>query len=81
VKFVTRPENIELSIDDGGEQRENTFVGRIVSRVYLGEIAEYTIRVGDDVLLLARAHPSNSLAQGESVRVTLPSERTIAIFE
>lgn len=79
VKFVARPENVECARgeSDGGE---NTFTGRMLARVYLGEVAEYTIGVGD-IHLLVRAHPSVALAQGESVRVRFPAERTIAICE
>ena len=79
VKFVTRPENMECAkgVADGSE---NAFTGHVLARVYLGEVAEYTIGVGD-MRLLVRAHPSVALAPGESVRVRLPAERTIAICE
>ena len=78
VKFVTRPENVEcarVSVD-----HENTFEGKVVSRVYLGDIAEYAIRVGDmDVLV--RAHPSVALMPGDTTPIYFPADRTIAICE
>ena len=59
---------------------ENTFEGTVVSRVYLGDIAEYTIRVGDmDVLV--RSHPSVALSPGDTTPVNFPADRTIAICE
>lgn len=78
VKFVTRPENVECARMSAGQ--ENTFEGKVISRVYLGDIAEYTIRVSEmDVLV--RAHPSVALSPGDATPVYFPADRTIAICE
>jgi iron(III) transport system ATP-binding protein len=79
VKFVTRPENVLCTKDSGG-QGENAVSGAIASRVYLGEIAEYTVQV-NGAEILVRSHPGVALAVGDAVRVHFPAERTIAICE
>ena len=82
VSFVVRPENIELLRLDGGAAAtpsENVIEGQVTARVYLGDIAEYTVDLGGRFNLLARSHPGLGLAAGDKVRVYLPAERTIAI--
>jgi ABC-type Fe3+/spermidine/putrescine transport system ATPase subunit len=79
VSFVVRPENVQLSRADGPSTDENVIEGRIDSRVYQGEVAEYTVDLDGRFRLLARAHPAVGLGIGERVRVRLPAERTIAI--
>jgi ABC-type Fe3+/spermidine/putrescine transport system ATPase subunit len=79
VKFVARPENVEFELGEATGE-ENILTGAVAARVYLGDIAEYTIEAGG-VRILARARPSQSLAHGANVRVRLPAERTIAICE
>ena len=82
ISFVVRPENVLLLRLDGagdGRELENMLEGRIAGRVYLGDIAEYTIDLAGDHRLLARAHPGVGLASGDRVRVTLPADRTVAI--
>jgi iron(III) transport system ATP-binding protein len=84
VAFVVRPENIHLArVDAGGGlgAAQNALEGRIVSHVYLGDVAEYTIVVDGDRRMLARAHPGAGLAPGDQVRVLLPAERTVAICD
>lgn len=78
VKFVVRPENVVSSKSPTG--RENEFTGTILSRVYLGDVIEYTIRVGAADLLV-RSHPDVSLTQGEPATVYFPPNRAIAICE
>jgi iron(III) transport system ATP-binding protein len=79
VKFVTRPENVEF-VRGPDAYGENTFDGRVLSRVYLGEISEYTVTVGS-MEFIVRSHPRVSIAPGEIVRVHLPADRTIAICD
>jgi iron(III) transport system ATP-binding protein len=81
VSFVVRPENVELHrLDEKAEaMSENVIDGRVTGRVYLGEIAEYTVDLGGRFKLLARAPPGLGIGMGERVRVRLPAERTIAI--
>lgn len=79
VRFVTRPENVVCCpLDQGGE--ENGFNASVVSRVYLGDIAEYTLEACG-LRILARTSPRLALTTGSMLRVQLPAERTIAICE
>ena len=79
VKFVVRPENVELS---SGATRgaENTLAGRVAARVYLGEIVEYTLDVAG-ASVIVRSHPSAAFAPGDAITVRFPPERAIAICE
>jgi iron(III) transport system ATP-binding protein len=81
VSFVVRPENVELQRSDGkaAATLENLIEGQVTGRVYLGEVAEYTVDLGGRFKLLARTHPGLGITTGDRVRVRLPAERTIAI--
>jgi iron(III) transport system ATP-binding protein len=79
VKFVTRPENIVCSAMDSGAE-DNGFDAVVVARVYLGDVAEYTLEVAG-LRIFARTSPRLALATGSTLRVQLPPERTIAICE
>lgn len=84
VAFVVRPENIALEhFGDVKEEssRENVFEGRIAGRVYLGEVAEYTVDLDGRFRLLARTHPGLVFASGDRVSVSFPADRTVAIRE
>jgi iron(III) transport system ATP-binding protein len=83
VSFVVRPENVELHrLDEKAAAVSENFIdGKVTGRVYLGEIAEYTVDLDGRFKLLARAHPGLGIVTGERVRVRLPAERTIAICE
>jgi iron(III) transport system ATP-binding protein len=83
VVFVVRPENVALArleaSADAGER--NSLEGQIIGRVYLGEVVEYTIDLGGERRLLARAHPTLGLTLGDRVRVQLPADHTVAICD
>jgi len=81
ISFVVRPENVELHAIGSmvGKSLENAFEGRVIGRVYLGEVAEYTIELDGAVRLLARARPELRLTPGERVLVALAPDRTVAI--
>ena len=79
VKFVTRPENVRC-VSGVDSSEENTFDGKLLSRVYLGEIVECTVMVnGMEVIL--RGHPSEVIAHDQIVHIQFPADRTIAIRE
>ena len=80
VSFVVRPENIQLRDVNGGPAGDNVVEGKITNRVYLGEIAEYSIDLDGKFQLLVRAPPGNGAKAGDRVRAYLPPEKTIAIF-
>jgi len=79
VTFVVRPENIELSRSGETEAAENILEGRIVSRVYLGEAAEYVVTVNDGIELLAKTAAGLPLSVGDMVRATMPAAKTVAV--
>ena len=80
VSFVVRPENVQLQAVNGAIPAGSNMVdGHIKDRVFLGEIAEYTIALKGDQSLIARVHPSVGLNQGDSVRVVLPEQKVVAI--
>jgi ABC-type Fe3+/spermidine/putrescine transport system ATPase subunit len=67
---MIRPERISIGPPGG------PLDGEIVSRVYLGEKAEYVIRAGSATLQVIRADPpeGETLAPGARVGLTLPRE-------
>ncbi len=79
ISFGIRPENVELTPPDISGS-ENAVEGIVGARVYLGEVAEYTVNLPGGATLLARTRPSAPLATGDRVRVHLPPDRTIAIL-
>ena len=82
VSFVVRPENVDMKAVGNGATMplDNTVEGQVTSRVYLGEIAEYTIDLDGRMLLLARTHPDIGIGKGDRVRVQLPAHKAVAIF-
>jgi iron(III) transport system ATP-binding protein len=80
VTFLIRPENIELHrLDETLLSDENIVEGQVTGRIYLGDVAEYTIDLDGRFKLLVRAHPVLGIGAGDRVRVRLPADRTIAI--
>ena len=81
MSFVIRPENIELQPLGGNRDAagENTVDGTVTNRLYLGDIAEYTVDLDGRFNLLVRVRPGLSLGSDGRVRVRLPAESTFAI--
>jgi len=79
ITFVIRPENVELAPLTGGPLADNCIEGKVVGRVYLGDIAEYTVALDKETNLLVRGRPDMPLDGEGRVRVRLPVEHTIAI--
>lgn len=77
VKFVVRPENVDF-VDQASPLSENVFEGRVVSRVYLGEVAEHIVNVGG-VDVLVRSHPGRGRAADETVRIHFSADKAVAI--
>jgi ABC-type Fe3+/spermidine/putrescine transport system ATPase subunit len=67
---MVRPERISIGPPSG------VLDGEIVSRVYLGEKAEYVVRVGSATIQVIRADPpeGETLGAGARVGLTLPRE-------
>ncbi|MGQ0663695.1 MAG: ABC transporter ATP-binding protein [Pseudomonadota bacterium] len=72
VRLVVRPEAIKLALDPG----EADLRGTVVARTFLGEKAEYQVRVGDEVLQVTDYGPAGArdLCPGDAVAVKLPSD-------
>ena len=70
LSVMIRPERILIGPPSG------TLDGEIVSRVYLGEKAEYVVQVGGAMLQVIRADPpeGETLAPGAGVGITLPRD-------
>jgi ABC-type Fe3+/spermidine/putrescine transport system ATPase subunit len=79
VSFVIRPENVILQTISGA-QEQNAIEGRVTSRIYLGEIAEFAIDLDGGHQLLVRAPPGNGIKAGDRIRAYLPPDKAIAIF-
>ncbi len=88
VRLVVRPEGIDLRpatpsptplprgerIEEWGDS-EDGIPGTIVSRTFLGEKAEYQVRVGEDLLQVTSYNPVQRevLSPGQAVTLRLPS--------
>ena len=81
ISFVIRPENVKLQPAAGtpNGNGSNAVDGHVRGRVFLGEVAEYTIELDGQQNLLARAHPSVGLNQGDRVRAIFPERNVVAI--
>jgi iron(III) transport system ATP-binding protein len=70
-----RPEAIVLH-ENAPADGANLARGRIVSRLYLGNVFEYHVQVGEHTLIVEQP-PTVSLSTGTEVQVEFPPERTI----
>jgi iron(III) transport system ATP-binding protein len=70
LSVMIRPERISIGLPEAALE------GEIVSRVYLGEKAEYVVQVGSATLQVIRADPpeGETLAPGTRVGLTLPRD-------
>jgi len=82
--LVVRPEHIQLRKHNGelppAQPRVNLLAGKVKREIYLGEIVEYLVGVdGGD--LLVRTPVASDVANGDTVSLSFPAERTIALME
>jgi iron(III) transport system ATP-binding protein len=69
-----RPENVHLSDAAEEDPTEGVrLVGTVDSKVFLGEVVDYKVTVGDGTLLV-RAHPTFRKPVGSRLSVLLPTE-------
>jgi iron(III) transport system ATP-binding protein len=78
VLVLVRPEDTVLASVANGST--DGLAGKVENRVYLGEVIDYLIRVGDEELRV-RTRPEDDFAIGEPVRVILPAERCFGLPE
>jgi len=73
ILLVIRPETVSLSPSLGTE-RPNTFHGTVESQMYAGNLAKYTVRFGDKVMVVDHYNPmgSKKFSRNEKVKVTVP---------
>jgi len=73
ILLVIRPETISLSPSHGTE-RPNTFHGTVESQMYAGNLAKYTVRFGDQEMVVDHYNPMGSpkFNKNDKVKVTVP---------
>ena len=73
VVLVIRPETVSLS-PSKGTQRTNTFHGMILSRMYAGNLAKYTVKFGDKEMIVDQYNPAGSqqFRKNDEVKTTVP---------
>jgi iron(III) transport system ATP-binding protein len=82
---VIRPENIHLigpkETAPEDLSPENRTTGKIVHEVYLGEIVEYTVDLGNGIEVFVRQAPGRNIGVNDDVTVCFPPDNTIALIE
>jgi iron(III) transport system ATP-binding protein len=76
--LTVRPENIVLANDTSSFGDSNVVPGNVEAIMYLGNIIECTVAVGNERLRL-QLHPANVPARGSRVHLHLPSEHCLAM--
>ncbi len=73
-----RPENIEI-VGDAAAGSVNAFPGVIASTMFVGQYADYRIRLGGQVTLRVFARPSRTLSPGHSLILRIAPEACTVI--
>jgi iron(III) transport system ATP-binding protein len=76
VTLSVRPEDIELR--EALPQGENVWEGRVDQKIFLGEVVDFQVRVGDRILL-SRAQPSLRTPVGERIFCQIQPEKCVAL--
>ena len=73
ILLVIRPETVTLS-PSHGKERQNTFHGTVVSHMYAGTLAKYTVKFGDREMVVDQYNPRDSehFKKNDKVKVTVP---------
>jgi spermidine/putrescine ABC transporter ATP-binding subunit len=73
ILLVIRPETVTLS-PSHGKERQNTFHGTVLSHMYAGNLAKYTVRFGDREMVVDQYNPRDSehFKRNDRVKVTVP---------
>jgi iron(III) transport system ATP-binding protein len=84
VGVVIRPENVEMA--KAGTDTAKAFGtlnccdGVVTSETYLGEIVEYEVAVGEQMILV-RTKPDKDIAPSDAVTLHFPPAQTLALIE
>ncbi len=73
VLLILRPETLSLSPSHGAE-RQNTFHGTVESHMYAGNLAKYTVKIEDRMVIVDQYNPRDSdhFKERDNVAVTVP---------
>jgi spermidine/putrescine ABC transporter ATP-binding subunit len=73
ILLVIRPETVTLSPSHGTEN-QNTFHGTVVSHMYAGSLAKYTVKFGDREMIVDQYNPRDyeRFKKKDKVKVTVP---------
>jgi len=73
ILLVIRPESVSLSPSHGTE-RQNTFHGTVESQMYAGNLAKYTVKFGNQEMVVDHYNPMGSeiFRRNDKVKVTVP---------
>ena len=80
VTVSVRPEDVELSEGAVDGKGGNICAGTVDNKVFLGDIVDFQVKVGDHVLQ-ARAHPSLTTAVGGKLNLRMDPKKCIALPE
>ncbi len=75
---TVRPEDLSLSEKYPGDTL-NVFPGKIAHRVFLGEVTDYLVDLGDGREIRVRAEPEVDFAVGRPVHVGIPPQKCIGL--
>jgi iron(III) transport system ATP-binding protein len=75
-----RPENLRLHAERPGDAVQNVLPGQVEYVLFLGESAEYHVRVGRE-LLISRQHPDVELRRRQEVFVEFPTAHCIVVSD
>ena len=79
VTLSIRPEDVELTEDAAPEDRLiNLSSGMVDAKVFLGDIVDFQVKVGD-VMLLSRAHPSLRTPVGDKINIRMDPLKCVAL--
>jgi iron(III) transport system ATP-binding protein len=78
VTVAVRPEDVRFS--DGNEANsKNIVTGTVTAVVFLGEVKECLVTLGERDTMRLRLHPSAQIERGQAVRLTLAPDRCRAL--
>jgi iron(III) transport system ATP-binding protein len=77
VLVSVRPEDVELT-ETKPQAAKNVWQGLVDQKVFLGEVVDFQVKLGDNVLL-SRQHPSLRTPIGNSIFVQLDPEKCVAL--
>jgi iron(III) transport system ATP-binding protein len=78
VSVAMRPEDIVLH-PSRPEGAVNLLGGRIAHRVFLGEVTDYLVDLGEGQEIRVRAPPEFDFATGQTVHLTIPPQKCVGL--